>query len=205
MALEAADNPPSRRQDQTRRRPSVTDWRVALLRGINVGTAKRVAMADLRKLFEDLGYQDVRTLLNSGNVVFTVPTATSRDHAAHVEKAIADRLGVRSRTIVLTRQDLADAIRANPLTSVANNPSRLLVLAFANSSGPAKLEPLLKERWAPEALALGTRVAYLWCARGIGVSRLWTMVNRVIGDTGTARNIATMTRLLAAMEEHAGR
>jgi uncharacterized protein (DUF1697 family) len=171
------------------------------LRGINVGTAKRVAMADLRRVFEDLGYEDVRTLLNSGNVVFTVRKDASRDHAARVQKAIAARLGIRSRVVVLTRQEVADAINDNPLTSIADNPSRLLVLALADSDAVAALGPLLKERWAPEALALGKQIAYLWCARGIGVSRLWMMVNRAIGDGGTARNMTTMTKLLAILDE----
>jgi len=177
------------------------DRRVALLRGVNVGTAKRVQMADLRKVFEELGYDDVRTLLNSGNVVFTARTAASRDHVTCVQKAIADRLGIRSRVVVLTRQEVADAVAANPLASVADNPSRLLILACADACGIAQLEPLLKQRWSPEALALGTRVAYLWCARGIGVSRLWDVVNRAIGDGGTARNIATMNRLLTLLNE----
>ena len=65
----------------------------------------------------------------------------------------------------------------------------------------AKLKPMLKERWEPEALALGTRMAYLWCAHGISDSRLWTAVNRVIGDAGTARNLTTMTKLLALVDE----
>jgi len=177
------------------------DRRVALLRGINVGTAKRVSMADLRRVFEDLGYDDVRTLLNSGNVVFTIRKAASRDHAARLQKAIVDCLGVQSRVVVLTREEIADAVAANPLTSVADNPSRLLVLAFADPNDTAKLVPLLTERWSPEALALGKRVAYLWCARGIGTSRLWMTVNRAIGDAGTARNISTMTRLLATLDE----
>ena len=177
------------------------DRRVAFLRGINVGTAKRVSMADLRRLFEDLGYEDVRTLLNSGNVVFTIPKASSRDHAAHVQKAIADRLGITSRVVVLTKREIAEAVVDNPFTSVADNPSRLLVLACADSTSIARLTPLLKEHWSPEALALGTRVAYLWCANGIGISRLWTMVNRAIGDAGTARNMATMTRLLATLDK----
>lgn len=182
---------------------AAVDRRVALLRGVNVGTAKRVSMADLRRLFEDLGYDDVRTLLNSGNVVFTARKAASPDHAARVQKAIADRLGIQSRVVVLTRQEVADAVAANPLASVADHPSRLLVLACADADTMARLKPLLKERWAPEALALGKRVAYLWCARGIGVSRLWMMVNRAIGDGGTARNMTTMIRVLATLDDNA--
>ena len=157
-------------------------------------------MADLRHVFEDLGYHDVRTVLNSGNVVFTVPQAVSRDHAARAQKAIDDRLGIRSRVVVLTRQEIADAVAANPLIPIADNPSRLLVLACADTRGIAQLQPLLKQRWNPEALALGTRVAYLWCARGIGTSRLWAMVNRAIGDGGTARNMTTMNKLLAVLD-----
>src|SRR5258705_2305020 len=122
---------------KTRAPLAVIDRRVALLRGINVGTAKRVSMADLRRVFEDLGYDDVRTLLNSGNVVFTIRKAASRDHAARVQKAIADRLGIQSRVVVLTRREVADAVAANPLTSVADHPSRLLVLACADSNGIA--------------------------------------------------------------------
>ena len=156
-------------------------------------------MADLRKVFEDLGYDDVRTVLNSGNVVFTVRNGASRDHAARVQKAVADRLGVRSRIVVLTRQEVADAVTANPLTTVANDPSRLLVLALADATSKAQVEPLRKQRWAPEALAVGQRVAYLWCANGVGVSPLWAAVNRAIGDAGTARNLATMTRILALL------
>jgi uncharacterized protein (DUF1697 family) len=185
----------------TKARVAGVDRRVALLRGINVGTAKRISMADLRRVFEDLGYDNVRTLLNSGNVVFTIRKAASPDHAARVQKAVAHRLGIQSRVVVLTRREIADAVAANPLTSVADNPSRLLVLACADANGIAQLKPLLKERWTPEALVLRKRVAYLWCARGIGISRLWTMVNRAIGDGGTARNMTTMNRLLKLLDE----
>jgi uncharacterized protein (DUF1697 family) len=68
-----------------------TGYQVALLRGINVGRAKRVAMADLRALVESLGYGDARTLLNSGNVVFAVPAAAKGDAASRIEKSLATR------------------------------------------------------------------------------------------------------------------
>jgi len=176
------------------------DRRVALLRGVNVGTANRVAMADLRGLFEDLGYAGVRTLLNSGNVVFTVSRDPSRDHASRIEKAVADRLRVRSPVVVLTRKEVAAAVEANPFPSIAHDPARLLVVAFREPEALAWVKPLLKERWAPESLALGSRVAYLWCAQGIVDSRLWAAVNRAAGDRCTARNLTTMTKILALLE-----
>src|SRR5438034_11226167 len=89
--------------------------RIALLRGINVGRAKRVAMADLRALVESLGYVDVRTLLNSGNVIFSVPPAAPGDAAARIEEAMIAQLGVPARVIVLTAAEIAAAVTDNPL------------------------------------------------------------------------------------------
>lgn len=176
------------------------DRRVALLRGINVGNAKRIAMADLRKLFDDLGHGDVRTLLNSGNVVFTVTKSGGGDDGARIEKAIADRLGVATRVTVLKGKEVAAAVHENPLASTADDPSRLLLAVPRDPRAIAQLKPLLRERWAPEVVALGKRVAYLWCADGIIDSRLWAAVNRAMGDGVTARNLATMTKLLTLVD-----
>jgi uncharacterized protein (DUF1697 family) len=175
----------------------MTRAHVALLRGINVGRAKRVAMADLRGLVARLGYSDVRTLLNSGNIVFSVPRAVRGNHAARIEQAIATRLHVSTRVIVLTAAELEVVVEANPLGPVADDPSRLLVHVLANSADRARLVPLTREDWAPEALALGARVAYLWCANGILKSNLAVSLNRVIGEAATSRNWATITKLHA--------
>jgi uncharacterized protein (DUF1697 family) len=179
----------------------VAGRQVALIRGINVGRAKRVAMADLRTLVEDLGYGDVRTLLNSGNVIFTAPRTVPRDAAARIEKALANGLGVAARVTVLSAADLAAAVTDNPLLEVANDPSRLLVAVLNNPADRRKLEPLLKQDWAMEVLAIGKRVAYLWCAEGILASRLAEAVSRVLGDAVTTRNWATMLKLYALTKD----
>ena len=174
---------------------------VALLRGVNnIGSAKRIAMADLRALVEGLGFRDVRTLLNSGNIVFSVPNDRRGDVAAQIEKALVSRFGVNPRVTVLTGNEVAVAVRGNPFGDVADNPSRLLVMVLRTPSDQRRLKPLLKKRWGPEALALGKRVAYLWCANGVGKSKLWLAVDRALERSGTARNIATMTRLLTLVE-----
>lgn len=186
---------------EARRRRGVTATpaarRIALIRGINVGRAKRVAMADLRAVIGDLGYRDVRTLLNSGNIVFDLAKPARADAAPAIEKAIAARLGVSARVTVLTAAELAAAVVENPLHEVAGDPSRLLVTVLANPADRRRLEPLAAQQWAPEALALGTRVAYLWCAEGIMASRLAEAVGRLLGDGATSRNWATMTKLHA--------
>lgn len=174
---------------------------IALLRGVNnVGTASRVAMADLRALFESLGFRDVRTLLNSGNVIFSVPTKWRGDVRARIEKALASRLGLTSRVIILSADEVTAAVRDNPLSRVATNPSHLLVLVPQARSELARLKPLLEKRWAPEVLALGNRVAYLWCANGVAKSPLWAAVERALERKGTARNISTLTKAAALIE-----
>jgi len=173
---------------------------VALLRGVNVGTARRVAMADLRAVFEDLGFRDVQTMLNSGNVVFTASNDGRADTLGRIEKALAKELALTSPVTLLSGREVAKAVRHNPLSGVANDPSRLLVVAPRNPSDSRRLKPLLEELWTPEALALGRRVAYLWCAGGIVDSPLWAAVDRALERSGTARNMATMAKLMAAVE-----
>lgn len=172
---------------------------VALLRGINnAGKGTRVAMADLRALFEGLGFCNVRTLLNSGNVVFSVPAGKQRNVAARIEQALASRLQVTSPLTVLSTDEVTAAVSDNPFARVATNPSHLLVVVPQVPSALDRLRPLRKERWDPEAFALGRRVAYLWCARGVAKSPLWVAVDRALERSGTARNMATMTKLMVA-------
>jgi uncharacterized protein (DUF1697 family) len=178
----------------------VKSRRVALLRGINVGKAKRVAMADLRKLFESLGHEEVTTLLNSGNVVFSSKSKSPRDDAAAIERAIATRLKVSARVTVLDGREIRQAVAANPLRSIADNPSRLLLMVLHDGKVSAKLEPLLAERWEPEAFALAGRIAYLWCPDGILAGRLWAAADRLADGGGTARNLATMSKLVALVD-----
>src|SRR5262249_38451385 len=148
----------SRRQRRDASSRRVTDRRVALLRGINVGTAKRVSMERLREVFERLGYSDVRTLLNSGNVVFPPGKNARADHGARIENAIADHLGVKTRVVVLRREEVVLALEDNPFIAIVNDPSRLLIMALREPKAIAHVRPLLEMKWSPEALALGKRV-----------------------------------------------
>ena len=178
----------------------MTGRKVALIRGINVGRAKRVAMADLRALVEGLGYRDVRTLLNSGNVAFTAAGKTQRETASRIEKAMAAKTGVAARVMVMTEAELAEAVDENPLLPVAHDPSRLLVAVFNEPADRARLDVLTKKDWAPDVLAVGRRVAYLWCPAGMIESPLALAVGRALGDAVTTRNWTTMTKLRALAE-----
>jgi uncharacterized protein (DUF1697 family) len=174
----------------------MTGRQVALIRGINVGKAKRVAMAELRAAVEALGYGEVRTLLNSGNVVFTAPGVAPDEAAAKIEEAIAG-LGVRARVTVLTAEELAEIVAENPLREIADDPSRLLVAVLASPADRAKLAPIEAQDWAPEVLAVGRRAAYVWCAQGILAGKLFEAIDRALGNAVTSRNWATILKLHA--------
>ncbi len=156
-------------------------------------------MADLRALFEELGYRGVRTLLNSGNVIFAAPNAASAEAASRIEQAMTARLGVSARVTVLTASEFAVIVEENTLSGVAGDPSRLLVMVLADPRDRRLLEPLVKQDWSPEALALGRRAAYLWCPAGVVASRLPEAAGRLLGDGVTTRNWSTITKVHALL------
>lgn len=169
---------------------------IALLRGVNVGRAKRIAMADLRKLVEDLGYTGVRSLLNSGNIVFdaVVPPV---DAAQAIEAAIALHLGVSTRVFVFSCDQVAGVIDDNPLLHVATDYARLFVFLLAGEPQRALATDLCKQDWAPESMAPGRHAVYVWCPQGLLDSAAATALGKRLADGATSRNWNTMIRLHA--------
>jgi uncharacterized protein (DUF1697 family) len=102
---------------------------------------------------------------------------------------------VRARVTVLTAAELTAAVADDPFHGLATDPSRLLVAFLQSPADRSRVEPLMGEDWSPEALALGRRVAYLWCPAGVLASRLQEAVGRALGDAVTMRNWATVTKL----------
>jgi len=174
---------------------------VALLRGINVGKAKRVAMADLRALVEGLGYRDARTLLNSGNVVFGLPAKGGGDPARRIEEALATKLGVSAKVLVVSAEELSAAVAGDPFAGVATDPSKYLVTFVSDPSSLAKLRPLADRDWSPDALRLGERVVYTWSVKGILESEVIKAMSKALGDGATSRNWATVSKLHAMLGE----
>ena len=172
---------------------------VALLRGINVGKAKRIAMADLRALLESLGYGDVKTLLNSGNVVFSTKGTKCTTLASRIEQGIVSELGITSRVTVLSAAELAQIVEENPLGKVATDGSRYMITVLTNPADRAKLAPLAEQDWKPEALALGERVAWNWCPNGVLESRVQLALGKALKDGATTRNWNTILQLRALL------
>jgi uncharacterized protein (DUF1697 family) len=174
---------------------------IALIRGINVGKAKRVTMSDLRELCLNLGFTGVKTLLNSGNIVFAANRMKPEKSASLIEDALFESVGISAKVIVITAADLSAIIKENSIAKLAMDPSRLLVSVLADPSDAKKLKPLEKQNWKPEALAVGKRAVYQWCPDGILAGKTIQTVARELGDAVTARNWSTILKLDALANE----
>jgi uncharacterized protein (DUF1697 family) len=170
---------------------------VALLRGVNVGRANRIAMAELRALVEAQGGRQVRTLLASGNVVFDHGEGDAALLRTALETALAERHGIRTPVLVIGAAALDQALAAYPWRGEALNPSRVL-LAFANSAATLEaLRPLAAQATAPERLEIGAQAAYLLFDDGVAGSPLFLAMGRLKTGALTTRNLATCEKLAA--------
>jgi uncharacterized protein (DUF1697 family) len=161
-------------------------------------------MADLCKLVSSLGFSDVRSVLNSGNVVFSGPPTAPARVAAAIEELLVLRLGVGARVIVLDHDELSAIIEDNPLLGQATDQSRLLAFVFADPALRDQLEPLCRQDWQPGAFAVGRFAAYVWCPDGVLDSAAAAAVGKVLGDKTTSRNWKTVCKLHALCTEAAG-
>ena len=174
---------------------------VALLRGINLGPRNRIAMPALREALEEAGFEDVRTHLQSGNVVLTSSAAPERV-ARTTEKVIEERFGLEIPVVVRSRADLAKVVKRNPLGDVATEPKRYQV-SFLSAKPPAKLVPELEAVAAPgeRVVAVGREI-YAWHPEGVARSKLWAkLAGKGLGVTATARNWTTVEALLELAEK----
>lgn len=169
---------------------------IVLLRGINVGKAKRIAMADLRALLTDLGHTGVATVLQSGNVVVTAPTAPAATEKA-VRTAIADRFGFDVAVLVRTATELVAAIGADPFGDDAPDGSKHL-LGFLSGTPKAGAMDAVIERHDDGNLRFEKGHLYLWCPDGALKSPFATVDwKRELGVDVTMRNWNTATKLAA--------
>ena len=172
------------------------DRRIALLRGINLGSRNRVSMPELRAALEEAGLDDVRTYLQSGNVVLTSGAAPDRV-ARKCEEAITAAFGLEIAVVVRTRDELAEIVRRNPLRRVADDPKRYQVSFLARKLDRKTIGRLEAAVVAGERLVVEGREIYAWHPTGVARSKLWTLLaGRDLGVTATARNWTTVTKLL---------
>jgi uncharacterized protein (DUF1697 family) len=172
---------------------------VALFRGINVGKAKRIAMADLRALLAKLGFTEIQTLLNSGNAIFTGPEEAPAALAERLRAAVAKKLGVDALVIIKSAKDVAGIMKGNALADIATDHSKLLVAMTHDAAALSDLKAMAKAEWGAERVHVGKHAAYVWCANGILESRAAVGLLKKLEGTGTTRNWATVTRIHALL------
>jgi uncharacterized protein (DUF1697 family) len=173
----------------------VSERRIALLRGINIGSRQRVSMPELRELLEGLGYTDVQTLVQSGNVVFTSRAAPATLERK-LEQEIDEQLGVDPNVVVRTRDELAAAIEANPFP-VPKDPKNLHVTFLAGEPDAAAVKKLEDADLGDDRLAFRGREIYIAYENGMGRSELAKQLGRAkLGVSATDRNWNTVTKLL---------
>jgi uncharacterized protein (DUF1697 family) len=169
---------------------------IALLRGINLGSRRRVPMGDLRELLAGLGYEDVRTLLQSGNVVLSsdeTPEQVRRRLAAEISQAFGFAVDV----VVRGRDELAQVVARDPFGELASDPKRYQVSFLSAEPAPEVARELAAADIAPERVVLSGREIYAWHADGIQRSPLAKLLSdEKLGVTATARNWNTVTKLL---------
>ena len=184
---------------------------VALVRGINVGGRNKVAMADLREVVASLGHTDVATYIQSGNVLFSTAETETRALAAALARAMVEKLAVRPRVVVLSRAELAQVVRENPYPDEPN-PKNVHAVFLAEEPGPDALESLaaaqrqVAAKGSRDTAQVVGRTLFLHTPNGFWRSELAALLvggkggSKAIGANGTARNWATVTKLLALCE-----
>jgi uncharacterized protein (DUF1697 family) len=182
---------------------------VALLRGINVGGNNKVPMADLRELITSLGYTNVATYIQSGNVVFTSQDSQDTDTAKLAEvldEKVAERFSVPGHVIVVSRDEMARVIADNPYPDEPNPKALHAVFRRTDlTTGDLDRVEQARQRAAgkgcQDEVTIVGRTLFLRTPDGLGRSELAAQLSRTSSmKTGTARNWATVTRLMAMLD-----
>ena len=169
---------------------------VALLRGVNVAGARKVPMAELREAVGALGHEDVRTYVQSGNVLLR-SSAPARSIGPGIEDALRDALDVEATVVVLTAAELCGVVEGNPFIDRGIDPKLLAAALLAGEPAPAKVEELTAGDYGREELEVRGTTVYLHLPDGQGRAKLsHALLERRLGVPVTARNWRTMTTLL---------
>lgn len=175
---------------------------IALIRGINVGGKTMIAMEDLRGLFESAGLTGVKTLLQSGNIVFTGKSGKVSAVEKILEKAAEKKFGRAFEFFIRDRPAWNKIIAGNPFPGEARrDPSQLLVLCTKAVLTSETLAALKAAIVGQEYFKAGERCLYIHYPDGIGRSKLTNaLIERKLGASGTARNWNTVLKIAALLE-----
>ena len=172
---------------------------IALLRGVG-GGIRPLPMRDLVTALEGIGLKDVRTYIQSGNVIFSSTKAAPR-LAGEIERCIEKKFGFHSKTFVLSVRDLQRAAAGNPFPQADAEPKTLHLFFLAKPAKAAQLDAMNELKAKSEQFALTSKVLYFYTPVGFGISKLAAKAGRLLGVDTTARNWRTVGKLLELAKE----
>ena len=175
---------------------------VSLFRGVNVGGHQGIRMDELKGLYESLGFKDVATYIQSGNVVFTSDEADVARVRGQIEDGFERKFGFHVEVFVRTSAELRAIIDKNPFQSQQDKESKWVVVMFlAARPGDAAQEDLLKTYTGPEEIFITGKEMYIYYPNGIGRSKLsHGFIEKKLKTFGTARNWNTILQLQKMMQ-----
>lgn len=176
------------------------EW-VGLLRGVNVGGRNKLPMAQLSALFESLGCRDVRTYIQSGNVVFGSTTTSAAKLSREILDAIEESFGFRPHMILLKQPQIRTAIRNNPFAEAVSAPKTLHFYFLDSQPKNPDLNGLAKLSEGTEQFQLIENVFYLHTPDGFGTSLLAGAVEKKLGVSATARNFNTILAIASMLSD----
>lgn len=174
---------------------------IALLRGINVGGKNILPMKELAALLEGLGLKNVKTYLNSGNVVFLSETNDPNKLAGDIRTAIGGSYGFTPQVLIRSLQELQDSVAANPFPEGESAPKTLHLFFLEPAPTDPDLESLESIKTANERFRLIDSVFYLHAPDGIGRSKLAASAEKLLGVTATARNWRSVNKVITMATE----
>ncbi|MHB1160282.1 MAG: DUF1697 domain-containing protein [Chloroflexota bacterium] len=174
---------------------------LALLRGVNVGGKNKLPMNDLVQLFVEIGCGDVRSYIQSGNVVFTADSQLAETVPARVTAAIAERFGYEVPILLRTAEQIRDVLSNNPFLRTGAAEDTLHVLFLADSPAPHRIDALDPNRSRPDAFVVRGKEVYLWFPNGVAHTRLTNdYFDSKLATTSTGRNWRTVIKLFDLMK-----
>lgn len=174
---------------------------IALFRGVNVGGHNKLPMKELKTFLQPIGLEDVRTYIQSGNLVFRHQAWNKEALSTSIQECVSEHFGFRPQVMLLTLDEWQQAIENNPFPEANATPAALHYYFLESLPGEVDLSVLEKIKKENESFTLRETVFYLHAPDGIGRSKLAERVEKTLGVAVTARNARTVTKLLEMASE----
>jgi uncharacterized protein (DUF1697 family) len=173
---------------------------ISLLRGINLGGHKSIKMEALCSVYKSIGFGDVQSCLQSGNIVFTAKTQSLKTMAKQIEEAIEQKFGFRCDVVLRTSSELKQVVANNPFAKKRGiEPGKLGIVFFKEAPTAESCDDVLRAKTKDEQFHINGREFYIYFGSGMGQSKLFAAIARKL--TGTTRNWNTVSRLAAIAEK----